>query len=105
MNGQEIFDGITNISYNKAVFHFASFLKDEENLETLKVGIELLTSAQDLLLVASDAESLRNAILTQASITGSFAGMKVGEESGGLNWVAFSDLWDGLEYVVKETAI
>ena len=112
MTGQEIWDFITSISTNKAIYEFANILKNEGNRETLLVGIELLSNAEDLLLVASDSESLRTAVLSVAKDKGSFAGfpyvanelLPVDDENhqdshGGLSWVAWGDLWDALETV------
>lgn len=114
MNGQQIWNCITAITTNKAIYDFVKQLKDEDNKETLMVGIEIIANNIDLLLVTSDSETLRTAVLKVAEDNGAFAGfpfvanelLPVEDENhedaeDGLSWVAWSDLWDALAMVAE----
>ena len=118
MNSQEIWNNITALTKNKAIHDFAEILKDEDNKETLLVGIEVIANAEDLILLASDGETLRTAVLSVAKVQGKFAGFAfVAEEhldvedenflsnDEGLQWVAWGDLWDALEKVAQYNPI
>lgn len=114
MNGQQIWDCITAITTNKAIYDFVEQLKDEDNKETLLVGIEIIANRIDLLIGTKNAEDLRQHVLVSASANKTFAGFvynpeehlpvddeKFDSADEGLAWVAWSDLWDALAMVAE----
>lgn len=114
MTGKEIYDTISNTSYNLALFHFAKIMKDEMCSETMAVGSQLILVDTDLIAECNNGEELRKVILEKAENEGQYAGMEYDHDEHfpsddplvktdcGLAWCCFDDLWNALEKTAKE---
>lgn len=115
MSGDEIYNIISNHTYNKVVFEFTKVLKDEPCSETVAVGCQLILVDIDLIQGCDNAEALRIEVLNKAEAEGSYAGMEYvecemlepdhemyEEADGGLQWADFDVLWNALETACKE---
>jgi len=115
MNGQEIYDILSNQSHNQNLARFTDILKDEMNSETLIVGTHLIINDMNLLKTCKDGSDLEDIILGEAEHNDQYAGLEWNEhewmegddgelpdaEGEGLRWVGFTDLFVTLEAVAK----
>lgn len=109
MTGNEMYDIISNNTYNRAVYEFVSVLKDETCSETVAVGCQLILVDTDILQGCMNADELAVKVIGIAKMTDSFGGMDYHEcefypkddpayeeADCGLQWCNFDVLWNAL---------
>ena len=114
MNGQEIYDVLSNQGYNDIIARFTDILKDEMNGETPLVATYLIVRDMDTLIGCNNGSDLEEVIIGKAEAWGQYAGLDWDESEwmegddgelpcvdDGLRWVAFTDMYITLEQVAK----
>ena len=115
MNGNEIYDVLSNESKNQNLARFTDILKDEMNDETLAVGTHIILHDLFLLKDCKDSSDLEERVLGEAEHNDQYAELEWNEcewteddngelpeaEGEGLRWVGFTDLMVTLEQVAK----
>jgi hypothetical protein len=115
MNGNEIYEILSNQEHNENVARFTDILRDEMNGETPLVATFILVRDMEALQGCKDGSELEKVIIDKASAWGQYAGLPYYEEEwtfdeegvaesvadDGLQWVAFTDIFLTLEQVAK----
>lgn len=99
----------TSEGLNSVLYKFTEIMKDDENEDTLRMGLFILMNDRAILTGCNSGEDLEKKVLTRAEKNGSYASMDYDtndfldsdhEEAtcpdDGLAWVAFEDLWAAL---------
>ena len=115
MNGNEIYEILSNQDHNENVARFTDILRDEMNGETPLVATYLLVRDMEALQGCKDGSDLEKVIIDKAKAWGQYAGLPYFDEEwnfdeegvaesladDGLPWVAFTDMFITLEKVAK----
>jgi hypothetical protein len=115
MNGNKIYDILSNQGYNDIIARFTDILREEMNGETPLVATFLLVRDMESLRGCENGTDLEKVIIDKAQAWGQYAGLPYIEEEwnlddegvaeelsdDGLVWVGFEDLYLTLEKVAK----
>lgn len=115
MNGNEIYNIISNYTYNDIIARFTDILREEMNGETPLVATYLVVRDMESLQGCENGSDLEKIIIDKAQAWGQYAGLPYIEEEwnfdedgvaesvadDGLPWVGFEDLFLTLEKVAK----
>jgi hypothetical protein len=115
MNGNEIYDILSNHEHNENVARFTDILRDEMNGETPLVATFILIRDMEVLQGCKNGSELEKVIIDKAQAWGQYAGMPYIDEEwnldeegvaesladDGLPWVGFDDIFLTFEKIAK----